>query len=102
MPQSLELCFPSDHPTSAGHFPSNPIMPGALILDTVIRAVVPDAARAALVVRTVKFIRPVRPGERFHLRWEATAAGAISFDCRLSDGGDLAVAGALEFRAKQE
>ncbi len=27
------LCFPVDHPALAGHFPGNPIVPGAVLLD---------------------------------------------------------------------
>lgn len=95
--QSVEVCFANDHPTAAGHFPSNPIIPGALLLDEVVKAV----ARAAysdgeIVIRVAKFFRPVRPGESVHVRWQPVAAGAVKFECRLTSGDSVAAAGTLE------
>lgn len=95
--QSVEVRFANDHPTAAGHFPSNPIIPGALLLDEVVKAV----ARAAnsdgeIVIRAAKFFRPVRPGETVHVRWQPVAAAAVKFECRLTNGDGVAAAGTLE------
>ncbi len=32
-----ELCIPHNHPSLEGHFPNNPIVPGVVILDTLMR-----------------------------------------------------------------
>lgn len=96
--QSVEVHFAKDHPTAAGHFPSNPIIPGALLLDEVVKAVVEAAGSSGeTVIRTAKFFKPVRPGESLHVRWQSLADGAIKFECRLTGGDEnVAAAGILE------
>jgi len=39
MRHSLKVCFSADHPVAAGHFPGNPIIPGAMLLDEVLQAI---------------------------------------------------------------
>jgi 3-hydroxyacyl-[acyl-carrier-protein] dehydratase len=75
-----DLHFPADHPTAAGHFPGNPIIPGVTLLDAVMLAIgiVPRQLKAA------KFLRPVRPGETVQLAWEASPGGDIKFACTLA------------------
>lgn len=75
--------FTADHPTAAGHFPGNPIIPGALLLDLVLRAAVPDGTGE---VRAAKFLHPVRPGDRIQIRWRRLDSGDTAFECRLADG----------------
>jgi 3-hydroxyacyl-[acyl-carrier-protein] dehydratase len=95
--QSVELRFASDHPSAAGHFPSNPIIPGALLLDEVVKIVVEAAESGGEIkIRVAKFFRPVRPGESLHVRWQPLAAGAIKFECWLVGADALAAAGTLE------
>lgn len=93
--QSAEVRFAKDHPTAAGHFPSNPIIPGALLLDEVVKAIV-EAGGGVIVIRTAKFFRPVRPGENVDVRWQSHADGAIKFECRLAGGDSVAATGTLE------
>ncbi len=95
--QSIELCFAGDHPTAAGHFPANPIMPGALLLDEVVAAVIETPGTdQRVVIRVAKFFRPVRPGERLCVRWQSLAGGTIKFECRLIGTDAMAAAGTLE------
>ena len=94
--QSSEVRFASDHPTAAGHFPSNPIIPGALLLDEVLKAIaVAASGDADVVIRAAKFFRPVRPGEAVRVRWQRQADGCIKFECRLVGDDDLAASGTL-------
>lgn len=95
--QSVEVHFAKDHPTAAGHFPSNPIIPGALLLDEVVKAVVEAAGSSGeTVIRAAKFFKPVRPGESLCVRWQPLADGAIKFECCLGGGENVAAAGTLE------
>ena len=36
---TLDCPFVPDHPTAAGHFPCNPIIPGAVLLSAALRAI---------------------------------------------------------------
>lgn len=94
---SVEVRFAKDHPTAAGHFPSNPIIPGALLLDEVVKVVTEAAGGGGeTMIRAAKFFKPVRPGESLHVRWQLLANAAIRFECRLAGGERVAAAGTLE------
>jgi 3-hydroxymyristoyl/3-hydroxydecanoyl-(acyl carrier protein) dehydratase len=93
--------FPADHPAAQGHFPGNPIIPGAVLLGEVIAAAtgqfrLPDSGCA---VTSAKFLRPVRPGEEVLMLLEPQAQGAIRFECRVGD--DVALSGTLRSGSSQ-
>ncbi|HET7833288.1 MAG TPA: hypothetical protein VFK88_10040 [Gallionella sp.] len=81
----LVLEFPVDHPCGAGHFPGNPIIPGALLLAEVL-----DAIAKHLVldgrwqVKSAKFPLPVRPGDKVHIAYSQNDAGEIRFEASVS------------------
>jgi len=96
MPPSTEIRFAGDHPTAAGHFPGDPIIPGALLLDAVVEAIIDETRGGTIVIRAAKFFRAVRPGDAVQLEWQSQPSGAISFAChRLGDEGPAA-AGVIE------
>jgi 3-hydroxymyristoyl/3-hydroxydecanoyl-(acyl carrier protein) dehydratase len=96
MQRSAEIYFASDHPTASGHFPSNPIIPGALLLDEVVAVIAGEAGGGALMIRAAKFLQPVRPGERVNLSWRSMTGGAIKFECRRGGQDGLAMTGTIE------
>lgn len=80
----------TDHPALAGHFPGNPIVPGALILDEVLRALEECRGRIRLKrVVSLKFTAPLRPGEIFSVTLNETDDARIDFECS-SEGRTLA------------
>jgi 3-hydroxyacyl-[acyl-carrier-protein] dehydratase len=92
-----EFQFAGNHPTANGHFPGNPIIPGALLLDEVVAACTATLDRSrAVSIRSAKFLHPVRPGDPLRMQWRLVADGAISFECRLIDGDVLAASGTLQ------
>lgn len=97
MAHSAEIRFSLDHPTAAGHFPGNPIIPGAVLLDEVLSAIAAGAGGAPgpCVIRSAKFLHPVRPGDRVLIRWQAARAGEIKFECLLPDPERLVLTGAV-------
>ncbi len=95
---SLEVRFGVDHPTAAGHFPGNPIIPGAVLLDEVLQAV-GAAAGEQSVIRSAKFLQPVRPGDAVVIRWQSDAKGQARFECRLLDPERLALTGTVQLEA---
>lgn len=94
MTESADLVFPTDHPTAAGHFPGNPILPGALLLDAIVLTVSRGASAPSLAIQSAKFLRPVRPGDRLRVEWEKKGADT-HFSCILAASGDIAVSGVL-------
>jgi 3-hydroxyacyl-[acyl-carrier-protein] dehydratase len=94
--QTAEIRFAIDDPTAAGHFPGHPIIPGALLLGEIVRAITGDDVMAReVVIPAVKFLAPVRPGDVVRLRWRSRGDGQISFEGRLGEGERLAAAGTL-------
>jgi 3-hydroxymyristoyl/3-hydroxydecanoyl-(acyl carrier protein) dehydratase len=61
--QKLDLQIPAVHPCFDGHFPGNPLVPGALLLQW-IQALVEEQfpGRQIAEVRSMKFLAPVLPG----------------------------------------
>ena len=93
--QSLALHFAADHPTAAGHFPSSPIIPGAVLLDEVVAAMAGALGHDAVMIRIAKFLRPVRPGTSLNLRWQRLSPSTVKFECELAASG-TALSGMLE------
>jgi 3-hydroxyacyl-[acyl-carrier-protein] dehydratase len=99
MQASAERQFEAGHPTSAGHFPGNSIIPGAVLLDEVARAIGTGSTPTMLdEILTAKFLHPVRPGDRIIIRWETTPSGTTRFECRLAEPDTLVLSGTLRMR----
>jgi 3-hydroxymyristoyl/3-hydroxydecanoyl-(acyl carrier protein) dehydratase len=94
LPESADLIFAADHPTAAGHFPGNPILPGALLLDSIVLAVSRGIDAPAVTIRSAKFLRPVRPGDALRVEWEKSGVDT-RFSCVLAASGEIAVSGVL-------
>jgi 3-hydroxyacyl-[acyl-carrier-protein] dehydratase len=87
-----EYQFDRDHLAADGHFPGNPIIPGALLLDHVLRAV---GIAAPMTLRFVKFFHVVRPGDCIEIRWHRSADSQVAFECWLQVTGKMALSGAF-------
>jgi 3-hydroxyacyl-[acyl-carrier-protein] dehydratase len=93
--RSVEKRFAPDYAAAQGHFPGNPIIPGAALLDEVMQAMEAEAGHsfAACEIRSAKFLHPVRPGDRVVIRWSPQESGELKFECLLE--GRPAVTGVL-------
>lgn len=92
---TVVLRIAPDHPACAGHFPGNPIVPGAWLLAEAVRAISVAAGRdaeAAITVKSAKFFRPVRPGDSVEIEY-AVSANEIRFQCTVA--GIKVLAGAM-------
>ena len=90
---TVERTFPSDHAAAQGHFPGNPIIPGALLLSETLRAIESSLGKDLRPYRipSAKFLRPVRPGERVSIDFSSRDEKRISFSCKV--GATLVLAG---------
>ncbi|HUE18378.1 MAG TPA: hypothetical protein VMQ63_01290 [Stellaceae bacterium] len=102
MPNSIRTSFAADHPALAGHFPGNPIVPGAILLDEIVQAIAAAERRDELggfEILAAKFLRPVRPGDSVTITWRVASGGEIRFECLLPDNRPAAT-GSLRWGAK--
>jgi 3-hydroxyacyl-[acyl-carrier-protein] dehydratase len=91
----------ADHPSLPGHFPDAPLVPGVLILDEVLAALRDWREDCELTaIRTVKFLHPLRPEQRFTICLSASHDGSseVNFCCRIQ--ASVIVEGQLEVYSK--
>jgi 3-hydroxyacyl-[acyl-carrier-protein] dehydratase len=78
----------ADHPSLPGHFPGAPLVPGVVILDEVLGALL-DWRKDCLLtaIRTVKFLVPLKPEQTFTICFSASDddGGEVNFSCRVED-----------------
>ena len=89
----------ADHPSLPGHFPGAPVVPGVVILDEILAALLEWRQGCHLAgVRTVKFLVPLKPEQQFTIYFstESNDAGEVNFSCRIED--QMIVEGRLEVR----
>jgi 3-hydroxyacyl-[acyl-carrier-protein] dehydratase len=79
---TLEIVLAADHPAADGHFPGNPVIPGAVLLGEILSAL--GIGSAGCRVRNAKFLAPVRPGDRMVVDYEARE-GQTAFSCRVGE-----------------
>ncbi len=92
---AIEFSVPDEHPCFAGHFPDDPLVPGALLLTWCLQQLQrQQPALAVAGVRLFKFLHPVRPGDR--LRLEVGSRSGTRLPLTLYCNGHTAGKGSLE------
>ena len=88
MTQSNQIVFKVDDTPgwAPGHFPGDPLMPGARLLEAVIHQLrtARIIAGGACSVAQAKFSAPVRPGDTVDLTWTITGK-RLRFECTVAD-----------------
>ena len=91
-----EFTISAQHPALPGHFPGHPVVPGVVILDTVlchIKAALPGRVLTALP--GVKFLAPLLPEETVRLQVEKKNHALLGFSCHR--GATLICHGQMRF-----
>jgi len=85
----ISLDVAADHPAFAGHFPGQPLLPGALLLSEVLQAMLGVPALVARLglrptLAVAKFLAPVRPGDSLTIALQPEPAGVrgVRFEVR--------------------
>lgn len=73
---TLEIELAADHPAARGHFPGNPIIPGAVLLSETLHALGAAVGTdlASCRVSSAKFASPSRPGDRVDVEYSRAGA----------------------------
>jgi 3-hydroxyacyl-[acyl-carrier-protein] dehydratase len=92
--------FAVGHRAAEGHFPGNPIIPGAVLLREIVAAISSGAesggnAARCRDIRSAKFHHPVRPGDTIVVSWAVEAGGEVRFSCSVASSPRPAVTGVL-------
>jgi 3-hydroxymyristoyl/3-hydroxydecanoyl-(acyl carrier protein) dehydratase len=82
----IEQPIATDLPSFDGHFPGAPVLPGAVLMALVLRAIAQRAEWAHKVgptprIQQVKFLAAIGPGQTLHIHLDDTP-GAIAFSVR--------------------
>jgi acyl-coenzyme A synthetase/AMP-(fatty) acid ligase len=93
---------PADHAVAQGHFPGDPIIPGAMLLEEVLRAAQArqGGALADWHIGWTKFASPARPGEELRIRLTPCAEHEVAFECLV--GERTVASGLLRRRARPD
>jgi 3-hydroxyacyl-[acyl-carrier-protein] dehydratase len=85
---------PSDHPCLPGHFPSQPVVPGVVVLEHVLQALEAERGQVqgGLRMPQVKFVQPLLPGEQAQIVLEGAAP---KWKFRVQREGTLLASGEL-------
>lgn len=80
-------CFdvPSVHPCYAGHFPNQPIVPGALMLAWLRELTEEKLQKSIGKIDSAKFMQPVLPGDQLSISWQCARENTYSISVRRSE-----------------
>ena len=84
---TIELFFPRDHRAADGHFPGNPIIPGAVLLNEVLLTIESEVGIALSPgeIKAAKFFYPTRPGDLVLIEYTRIAEGDLKFNCAVNE-----------------
>ncbi len=75
----------AQHPSLPGHFPGEPVVPGVVILDTVVADFHHQFPQWEVTgVRKLKFVEPLLPQAQFSVIFDAIKDDKVRFRCLLA------------------
>ncbi len=85
MSVNTQFIIDASHPSLAGHFPGNPIVPGVVILAEVLERIGESLGKSVMLskVPSVKFHSPLRPNEPLQLTFDVLPDHLVTFSCQV-------------------
>jgi 3-hydroxyacyl-[acyl-carrier-protein] dehydratase len=84
---TVECFFALDHPAAQGHFPGDPIIPGAVVLSEALKAI--ETKLGVILfpcrIKAAKFFYPTRPGDRIRIEFTGAASDEIKIACSVEE-----------------
>lgn len=80
--QRFELVFAHDHPSFAGHFPGQPVVPGVLLLGDIVAAIARATGLSIERLSQARFSHAIRPSEVVGVSWRRDGA-AVRFSASI-------------------
>ena len=92
MASYLEYCVPVDHPCVQGHFPGNPIIPGAFLLSEIVNAISHhlNLDLSQVEIKAAKFFYPTRLGDKIRIEFNLADEENVKFNCTVDEKKVLA------------
>jgi 3-hydroxyacyl-[acyl-carrier-protein] dehydratase len=104
---TITLDIPENHPSFAGHFPGQPILPGVLLLQRVMSFAEATLQRplAQYSIHNAKFLAPVLPQDSVRITLDAVNEGEFKFTLHVTSHSSgvetLALSGLLRYAVVQ-
>ncbi len=94
--------IPSSHPSLAGHFPGDPIVPGVVILGEILTRVSQSIETNWFLstVPSIKFHSPLRPSETVQLTFDILTDHEVTFSCQV--GSQRIASGVFRFETNEQ
>lgn len=85
------------HPSLAGHFPHNPIVPGVVILNEVFPLLSDQYPNWVVTgIKKLKFLQPLQAEQAFIINCGEVKNNSLRFKCNLVETDELIVEGRLQ------
>jgi len=83
---SFEFSVIDTHPSLEGHFPGNPVVPGVVIIDEVMRGVLCNNSNIKVIeIPSVKFLKILKPNQIVQVTLTEKKADILQFDCVVNE-----------------
>lgn len=88
MTVECEFTVRDNHPSLPGHFPGNPVVPGAVVLNEAVAGLKRLSGLHVLEIRRAKFHLPLPINTTCRMRTQRRADGDYALTC-VADGNDI-------------